>query len=107
MSDRGELPISPSEQSWSDCPVVFFAAPTWRLKILAELIREAGCGLGTDRDMLTVYARSIRDAHRLADLIVRERTRFRKRPDSSDTGRARPRASAPRGEQLTLPEIPG
>ena len=68
------------DRSWSDCPVVFFVAPEWRLELLAPLIERAGCGLGADRDMLTVYGRSIRDTHNLARLIVEERSTFRARP---------------------------
>lgn len=69
-----------SDRSWSDCPVVFFAAPPSRLKILAELIGEAGCGLSTGRNLLTVVARSIREMHGLAELIVHERVRFGRDP---------------------------
>jgi hypothetical protein len=78
--------------SWSDCPVVFSAAPAWRVEILAELISSEGCGLGQGRNMLTVDAASIRHAHRLAERIVAERGRFRRRPDSSSS---RPRRIAP------------
>jgi hypothetical protein len=74
-----------SNHSWSDAPVVFFAAPTWRVEILAGLISSAGCGLDEDRGMLTVYARSIRDTHRLAERILVERGRFRKRPAEART----------------------
>jgi hypothetical protein len=70
-----------TERSWSDCPVVFFAAPPWRVDILAEIVAAEGCGLGTDRDMLTVYAASIRETHRLAGRILTERGRFRRKPD--------------------------
>lgn len=94
-----------TDRSWSDCPVVFFAAPTWRLAILAELIRDAGCGLDADRGMLKIYAPSARDTHRLADLIVRERRRFRKQPDSlvAEKRPATPR-SRPDHDQLRLDE---
>lgn len=44
------------------------------------VVGDAGCGLGTGRGMLTIYAPSIRDTHRLADLIVQQGTRFWKRP---------------------------
>jgi hypothetical protein len=74
-------------KSWSDCPVVFFAAPAWRTEILAELISLRGCGLGQDRGLLTVYGRSIRDTHRLAGCILAERGRFRRKPSSSRSRR--------------------
>lgn len=93
-----------TDRSWSDCPVVFFAAPAWRLAILADLIRDAGCGLDADRGMLKIYGRSVRNTHRLADLIVRERRRFRKRPDSAVAKRAAAPRSRPRHDQLRLDE---
>ncbi|MBJ7469831.1 MAG: hypothetical protein JHD16_00945 [Solirubrobacteraceae bacterium] len=65
-----------SDRSWADCPVVFFAAPPSRLKVLAEMIHDAGCGLSTGRNLLTIVAPSIRETHRLGELIVRERQRF-------------------------------
>lgn len=92
-----------SDRSWSDCPVVYFAARAWRLKILAELIGDAGCGLGTNRGLLTIVAPSIREMHRLAELIVQERKRFRKRPDKPQATPARGK-SAPQGRQLSLVE---
>ncbi len=70
-----------STRSWSDCPVVLFAARQWRLEILADLIAAEGCGLGQDRGMLTVYGASIRGTHRLAQRILDERRRFRRMPD--------------------------
>jgi hypothetical protein len=72
-----------TDQSWSPCPVVLFAAPPWRVELLAQLIIAEGCGLGLDldRDLLTVYGASIRDTHRLAERIVVERKRFRRMPD--------------------------
>jgi hypothetical protein len=76
-----------SSHTWSDCPVVFFAAPAWRVELLAELVSSEGCGLGEDRDMLTIYGPSIRDTHRLAERILIERGRFRKMPEHWPTRR--------------------
>lgn len=70
-----------SSHNWSDCPVVFFAAPAWRLELLAELIAAAGCGLEADRGMLSIVAPSILHMHALAQSIVAERRRFRRKPD--------------------------
>lgn len=94
-----------TDRSWSDCPVVYFAAPAWRLKILAELIGDAECGLGTDRGLLTIVAPSIRQMHRLAELIVRERQRFRRRPDKPKAEPVRS-TPAPQGEQLSFLDSP-
>jgi hypothetical protein len=91
----------PHDRSWSDCPVVFFAAPAWRLQILAGMVGEAGCGLGIDRGILTIYAPCIREMHQLAELIVQERRRFRKRPAVRATGSAR-RNRVPTGQQLSF-----
>lgn len=91
-----------TQHSWSDCPVVFFAAPSWRLAILADLIRDAECGLDGDRDMLKIYGPSIRDTHRLAKLIVSDRQRFRRRPDSPDVKCVALRRLPAATDQLTL-----
>jgi len=64
------------EESWSDCPVVFFAAPDRKSEILAELIRKTGCGLGADRGLLVIEAASVTDLHSLAELIFEEIPRF-------------------------------
>lgn len=72
-----------TSSSWSDCPVVFFAAPAWRVQLLADLVSSERCGLGEDRDMLTVYGASVRDMHHLAQRILVERGRFRRIPDRS------------------------
>lgn len=82
-----------TDRSWADCPVVFFAAPSWRVEILADLIAVEGCGLAGDRGMLTVSGRSVRDTHRLAERILSERGRFRKNPTSGSV-RRRPRVRA-------------
>jgi hypothetical protein len=87
-----------TNRSWSDAPIVFFAAPGWRVELLAELISQAGCGLGTGRGMLTVYGASIRDTHGLAQQILSERGRFRKKPAH---WRHRPQSTL--GNQLKLP----
>lgn len=70
-----------SSETWSDCPVVFFVAPAWRVEILAELVSAEGCGLKEDRDMLKIYGSSIRATHTLAERILAERGRFRKAPE--------------------------
>lgn len=69
-----------NDDSWSDCPVVFFVAPKWRVEILAELIEAEECGLASGRGMLTVYGASVRSTHKLAERILSERQRFRVKP---------------------------
>jgi hypothetical protein len=69
------------DRSWSDVPVVFFAAPQWRLELLADMIAAAGCGLVAGRGMLEIVAPSIRNMHALAEMIAAERKRFRRKPD--------------------------
>lgn len=88
-----------TERSWSDCPVVFFAAPTWRVEVLADLIVRANCGLDADRGMLKLYGRSIRDMHNLAQSILDERERFRRIPDRH---RPRPRRKRSSAVQMDL-----
>lgn len=75
-------------QSWADCPVVFFAGPSWRVEILAELIAAETCGLAGDRGMLTVYGASVGHTHQLAERILSERGRFRKKPTSGSIRRS-------------------
>lgn len=70
-----------TDRAWSDHPVVFFAAPAWRVELLADLISSERCGIDADRGMLTVYAASVGDMHRLAERILSERDRFRRMPD--------------------------
>jgi hypothetical protein len=87
------------ERSWSDCPVVFFASPDWRVEILAQLVASANCGLDADRDMLKVFGSSIRDTHTLARTILEERGRFRKMPNPPQRSR---RSKLPDALQLEL-----
>jgi hypothetical protein len=68
------------ERSWSDCPVVVFAAPAWKIGTLTELFRENGCGLVGDRGLLWVEAASVADLHSLAGRIIKTRSRLRKPP---------------------------
>jgi hypothetical protein len=79
-----------TSRSWSDCPVVFFAARAWRIEVLAGLIAAEGCGLRQDRGMLTVYGPSIQDTHRLAQRILVERAGFRKTRDRRVASRSLP-----------------
>jgi hypothetical protein len=74
------------ERTWSDHPVVFFAAPKTRVTILAPLMRTAGCGFDTGRGMLLVYAPSVRETHALAELILREQRRFERKPRPQSLG---------------------
>lgn len=77
--------------SWSDCPVVFFAAASWRIPILAGLAAESGCGLEEDRGMLKVYAPSVRHTNGLARHLLVSRARFRRALRTN--GRSAPRIS--------------
>jgi hypothetical protein len=63
--------------SWTDSPIVLFGAHKWRAVLLAELAAEAGCGIGQDRDMLTVYAPSIVNLMSLAEAVLAKRGSFR------------------------------
>jgi len=65
---------------WTNCPIVLFGAHKWRAVLLAELAVEAGCGIGQDRDMLTVYAPSIRNLMSLAEAVLAKRASFRSKP---------------------------
>lgn len=67
--------------SWSDCPVVFFAAHAWRATLLAELAGQHGCGVAPGREMLTVYAPSVENLTSLASAVLAERTSFRRNPN--------------------------
>jgi hypothetical protein len=69
--------------SWSEFPVVLFGAHKWRAVHLAELAQGAGCGIGQDRDMLSVYAPSILNLMNLADAVLTKRVSFRSKPKPS------------------------
>lgn len=85
--------------SWSDCPVVLFGAHKWRAVELADLAARAECGIGQGREMLTVYAQSIRGLMSLADLLLASRASFRPSPNR----RGRPqRTQRGMAEQGTL-----
>lgn len=90
-----------TERTWSDCPVVFFAAPDWRVKVLAKFVKDAGCGLDADRDMLKVYAASVRQMNRLGQMLFDQRAAFR----GANPGATRSRRRKTSGtEQLAFPE---
>jgi hypothetical protein len=82
------------KDSWAEYPVVLFAAPAWRIEILADLIVAEGCGLVDSRGMVSVYGKSIRDMHRLAERLLEERSRFRRIP-----GHRSPRSKRVRAQQ--------
>lgn len=85
--------------SWSDCPVIFFGAHKWRAVLLAELAAEAGCGIGQGRDMLRVYAPSIRNLMDLAQAVLAKRAIFRSKPKRSVISEL---AAPPAHHQATL-----
>ncbi|WP_150493324.1 hypothetical protein [Streptomyces kanamyceticus] len=72
-----------SDGSWSDRPVVFFAAERSTVQWLTPMVRESGCGFadGSERadKLLIVEAPSITNFMTLANLIVR----LTERQDSS------------------------
>jgi hypothetical protein len=85
--------------SWTDCPIVLFGAHKWRAVLLAELAAEAGCGIGQDRDMLTVYAPSIMNLMSLAEGVLAKRASFRSKPG---TPARRERRTGGSPDQATL-----
>jgi hypothetical protein len=85
---------------WSHCPIVLFGAHKWRAVLLAELAVEAGCGIGQDRDMLTVYAPSIMNLMSLAETVLAKRASFRSKPGTH--GRRERRTGVPNQATLGL-----
>lgn len=70
---------SHTERSWSDRPVVFFAASRTRAAIVSELMQGSGCGLSVDParpDLISVYAASIEELMALARRIMDSRQRL-------------------------------
>jgi hypothetical protein len=64
---------SHTEHSWSDRPVVVFAASRTRATIVSELMQGSGCGLGLDParpELISVYAASIEELMALARRIM-------------------------------------
>jgi hypothetical protein len=71
--------------SWSERPVVFFAASRHRADVLAGLVRESGCGFGFDpghSQLLLIEAQSIEEMARLATLVLEHRDEFVQRKGS-------------------------
>jgi hypothetical protein len=68
---------------WTPYPVVLFGAHKWRAIVLSEYAAEAGCGIGQDRGMLSVYGPSIQNLMRLAEAVFVERARFKSAPSAS------------------------
>ncbi|HZL05000.1 MAG TPA: hypothetical protein VFE45_06235, partial [Coriobacteriia bacterium] len=78
LSTRGFFPAASCrshayEHSWSDRPVVLFAADRRRVEWLRPLVERAGCGFCVPRDrgqLLTIEAQSIVEMGALAQLIL-------------------------------------
>jgi hypothetical protein len=67
------------ENSWSDVPVVLFAADRRRSELIASLAKEADCGLEIDParpNLISIYAASIANLMALTRAILRDRSRF-------------------------------
>lgn len=67
------------ERSWSDAPVVLFAATEFRARALQPLVEESGCTFVLDEnrsELLVVRGRSIANTMALAELILRCREDF-------------------------------
>ncbi|GAB6987019.1 hypothetical protein [Nocardioides pyridinolyticus] len=67
------------ERSWSDAPVVLFAATEFRARALQPLVEETGCTFGIDAarpNLLVVRGRSIENTMALADAVVENRKSF-------------------------------
>jgi hypothetical protein len=76
-------------KAWTPYPVVLFGADKWRAILLSEYAVEAGCGIGQDRGVLTLYGPSIRNLMRLAEAVFAGRANFRSRPRTSNRPAAR------------------
>lgn len=88
--------------TWSPHPVVLFAGDKPRVVLLQALVREAGCGLGSDAsrgELLHVYAPSIREMMALAASLFEHRVVFRQLPK---TGRKRTASTQPKSQPIAL-----
>jgi hypothetical protein len=65
--------------SWSEYPVVMFAAAEWHARKLRPLVEASGCGLECDNsrsDLLCVYAPSIVEMMNLATVLLAAKDEF-------------------------------
>jgi hypothetical protein len=89
------------ERSWSEAPVVLFAATEFRALALEPLVAEAGCTFTIDparRELLCVRGQSITRTMALAELVLEHRKDFvQRRPR-----RVVQKRSAPKSEQGAL-----
>ena len=89
------------QRSWSDAPVVVFAATELRARALEPLVAEAGCTFTIDptrRELLGIRGQSITRMMALAGLVLAHRVDFvQRRP-----ARAARKHARPESEQGTL-----
>ncbi len=89
------------DRSWSDAPVVLFAATEFRARALQPLVEASGCRFALDGnrpELLVVRGRSIANLMALAELVLNHRSDFvQRRPPRMTVGR-----QAPTIEQMPL-----
>lgn len=67
------------ERTWSDAPVVLFAATEFRARALEPLVAQAGCTFTIDaarRELICVHGQSITQTMALAQLVMEHRKDF-------------------------------
>lgn len=89
------------ERSWSDAPVVLFAANEFRARALEPLVADSGCTFGIDEvrpELLVVRGTTVRNLMALAEGILENRQAFVQK-----RGRREPKTHVePTSEQETL-----
>jgi hypothetical protein len=80
----------PGAHAWSKYPVILVTADRRRGRVLEELARKAGCGLAsTDDGRLNLWAQSLEEVLRFAELLIEHRERFDALPLSAALREAR------------------
>jgi hypothetical protein len=80
-------------------------AHKWRALVLSDIVAESNCGIGQDRGMLTVYGKSITDLMALAQSVLEQRTRFRRRVDGVDRRAKASQVDQPTQQSFTFGEL--
>lgn len=94
----------PGEHAWAKWPVILFSADRRRVRVLERIARASGCGLAIEGG-IRLWAPSLAEVLKAAELTIAERARFDKLPlpEALRNARGLP-ASAPRQSAPTPPQ---
>jgi hypothetical protein len=79
----------PGVDAWSRWPVILFTCDGQRARILEDIARTSGCGLGSNEGRLELWAPSVEELLRFGALVIDRRTEFDNVPVPPAVARAR------------------